>query len=103
MKKSNSATLLIGDPISFGDCLAMGDHQLLAVTSDGKVGEAVSMAADLSEGMRNLLRHMHASTNSGELVFCSELKSLAFISDAVLALTRSAQLAMSRAEKEAGQ
>lgn len=103
MKNTTPAILLIDNPISFGDCLAMGDRQLLAVTPGAKVGEAVSMAADLSEGMRNLLRHMHASTNSGELVFCPELKTLALISDAVLALTRSAELAMVRAEKDDAQ
>ncbi len=91
------------DHIQFGDCLAIGEHQLMAVMVGGKESEAVSMAADLSDGIRGLLRHMHESTNSGELVFCSELKTLAFITDAVLALTRSAELAMSRAEKEAGQ
>lgn len=87
----------------FGDCLALGDSQLLAVLPGSKASEAVSMAADLAEGLRSLLRHMHASTNAGELVFVSELKTLAFLSDAVLALTRSADLAMTREAKEAGQ
>lgn len=91
------------DHMQFGDCLAIGDNQLMAVMAGGKVTEAVSMAADLSDGMRGLLRHMHVSTDAGELVFCSELKILAFITDAVLALTRAAELAMARAEKEAGQ
>jgi hypothetical protein len=89
--------------MQFGAGLAIGDNQLMAVMAGGKVSEAVSMAADLSDGMRGLLRHMHESTNSGELVFCSELKTLAFITDAVLALTRSAELAMARVEKDASQ
>ena len=87
--------------MQFGDSLAVGDSQLMAVVVGGKASEAVAMAASLSDGMRGLLRHMHASTDAGELVFCGELKTLAFISDAVLALTRSAELAMASAEKEA--
>lgn len=92
--------------MQFGDSLAVGDNQLMAVMAvmaGGKASEAVAMAASLSDGMRGLLRHMHASTDAGELVFCSEIKTLAFISDAVLALTRSAELAFSGAEKESAQ
>lgn len=89
--------------MEFGDCLAIGDSQLMAVMAGGAVEDAVAMAADLSEGMRSLLRHVHASTNCGELVFCSDLKVLAFLSDAILTLTRSAELAMTRASKGADQ
>lgn len=103
MSRPTAAKPATVDHMQFGDCLAIGDNQLMTVMAGGKVSEAVSMAADLSDGMRGLLRHMHESTNSGELVFCSELKTLAFITDAVLALTRSAELAMASVEKDAGQ
>ncbi|MCF7540612.1 hypothetical protein [Pseudomonas petrae] len=103
MKESTPAAILIGNQISFGDCLAIGDHELLAVKPGGKVSEAVSMAADLAEGMRNLLRHMHVSVNAGDLVFIDEIKALAFLSDTISALTRSSELALTRAAKEAGQ
>lgn len=102
MSRRTPSQPLTVDQMQFGDCLAIGKNQLMAVMAGGKVNEAISLAADLSDGMRGLLRHMHESTNSGELVFCSELKALAFISDAVLALTRSAELSMARAD-EAGQ
>lgn len=103
MNRLIPATPLTVDHMEFGDCLAIGDSQLMAVMAGGKVSETVSMAADLAEGMRGLLRHLHAATNAGELVFCAELKTLAFISDAVLTLTRSADLAMSRSAEEDGQ
>jgi len=103
MKRPIPAEAITVNHMEFGDCLDMGDNQLMSVMAGGKVGETVSMAADLADGMRGLLRHMHVSTNAGELVFCSELKTLAFLSDAILTLTRTADLAMQRAAKEGDQ
>lgn len=101
MTRPIPAIPLTVDHMEFGDCLAIGNNQLMAVMAGGKVSETVSMAADLAEGMRSLLRHMSVATNAGELVFCAELKTLAFLSDTTHALTRAADLAMSRAAQEA--
>jgi hypothetical protein len=66
----------------------------------GRAEDAVARAADFAEGMSGLIRHMNVSTDAGELVFTSELKVLAFLSDTIHALTCAADLAMTRAAKE---
>lgn len=100
MNRNSQVDQVVLSQLEFGDSLAMGDPNLMSVLPGGTAKDAVDAAADLAEGMRSLLRHMHVSVNAGELVFAAEIKTLAFITDSIHALTRASELAMARAGKD---
>ncbi|MCV4285900.1 hypothetical protein [Pseudomonas capsici] len=86
----------------FGDPLMEYNDSLFCVENGGDIAQAFATAGDLAEGLTQLLMRQHQAANSGEIIFTGEIRALAFISDTVSALTRSAQRALSTADNHDG-
>ncbi|AHF68715.1 hypothetical protein PCH70_35620 [Pseudomonas cichorii JBC1] len=54
------------------------------------MAQAVETASDLAEGLTQLLMRQHNAVNLGETLYLGEIKALAFLSQTVRALARSA-------------
>ena len=74
----------------FGDPMMEYTSPLFCVVEGGNLIDGLNAAAHLADGMTQLHMRLHASINDGEIAYCAEVRALAFISEAVCALTRSA-------------
>lgn len=84
--------------LSFGDPLMEYDSPLFLVQQGGKLSDGLSIAADLSDGLTQLCMRLHESINNGEIAYTSEVRALAFLSNTVCALTRSARYGLEAKE-----
>lgn len=78
--------------------------QVFHVASGINIEDALETAKTLSSGLGQICDHIHDSLNAGELMYCDGVKTLAFIAQAVSALTWSVQRGMKpKAEGESRQ
>lgn len=86
--------------VEFGDALMESTTPQMSVMEGGDLLLGLKTAAELTEGLTQLCGRLHFSVNYGELVFTAELRALAFLSDAVHALVRSAERSMNPPEQQ---
>ncbi|VVM91696.1 hypothetical protein PS681_02840 [Pseudomonas fluorescens] len=84
-------------PCSFGP----GYTDLLSVNEGADLIGALSIAADLADGVSQLCGRLGASINDGEVAYLAEVRTLGFIGDVVAALVRSAGRGLQAAEENA--
>lgn len=82
-----------------------GDYStpLFQVKDGGSVVEGLELASDLADGISQLCGRLCAEINNGEIAYCAEVRALAFLSDTVGALTRSARRSLERAAEGVSQ
>jgi len=85
--------------------MQFGDYStlLFQVQDGGSVVEGLELASDLADGISQLCGRLCAEINNGEIAYCAEVRALAFLSDTVGALTRSARRSLERAAEGADQ
>ncbi len=65
--------------------------EMFSINPDANLIDALSIAADLSDGISQLCSRLAYAINDGEIAYLSEVRTLGFIGDVVSALTRSAE------------
>ncbi|MDH0745762.1 hypothetical protein N5D61_05335 [Pseudomonas sp. GD03842] len=90
--------------LQFGDPLMEYSSLPFCVQEDISLDHGLEMAADLSDGLTQLCMRLHESINDGEIAYTAEVRALAFLSNAVCALTRAASYGLkAAASQEASQ
>jgi hypothetical protein len=87
--------------VEFGDALMEYTSPQMSVMAGGDLLQGLKTASELTEGLTQLCGRLHFAVNYGELVFTAELRALAFLSDAVHALIRSAERSMNPPDQDA--
>lgn len=83
-------------PCTFGP----GYTDLFSINVDADMVGALSVAADLSDGISQLCGRLGDCINDGEIAYLAEVRTLGFIGDVVAALVRSAERGLKAAEVE---
>lgn len=84
--------------VAFGDPLMEYTSPFMSIEEGGSVIEGLQFACHLADGITQLCMRLHGVVADGETVYCAEVRALAFLSETVTALTRSAHRSMSPPE-----
>jgi hypothetical protein len=85
-------------PCTFGP----GYSDLFSINEEADLAGALSVAADLSDGISQLCGRLGDSINDGQIAYLSEVRTLGFIGDVVAALVRSAERGLKTAHETEG-
>ncbi|QHC93841.1 hypothetical protein PspR84_04105 [Pseudomonas sp. R84] len=84
-------------PCSFGPDYT----ELFSINESADLVGALSIAADLADGVSQLCGRLGACINDGEVAYLAEVRTLGFIGDVVAALVRSAGRGLQAAGEDA--
>ncbi|GLK88293.1 hypothetical protein [Pseudomonas turukhanskensis] len=75
-------------PVDFHNNTADGGH-LLSVNGGFSSSEALTVAAELADGIKMLSVRLHSAVNEGDLIYCEEITALGFLAESVASLVYS--------------